>query len=277
MRRSCALLLLAVLLTAGPTLVASAEEAEAPFPYGRWEGSAVGDGLDEEGNPKTPIAVKIWLSRGDDGTVTVTVSTPAVPFSFDAEPATPTKVAGGWDLPVTVAYGTGERAINGSGIVRLRQRADGWYAWGSGSGSALGGQPGSGHGSAKRVSVESSLFDQVWGPIKDTAGSVAGSVVGEDAPVAVPEEYPEAEFAEAPAEASAEEPVSVDPARRDAAPAALANFLILLILFVLYGIYGLLMFLLGPDEALADIREMDAARVRPRTVPAEPRDSEEAR
>jgi len=236
------LLLLACVLPA----IASAEEEEATFPYGRWEGSVIGEGLDKEGKEKKPIAVKVWLSDNGDGTVGMSVSTPAVPFAFSAEPSTPRKVNGGWDVPVTVAYGKGKRSIKGTGTVQLRQRADGWYAWGSGTGSALGSKQGSGHGSATRVTQEStSRVEQILSPLKDTIESFT-----KDEAVPVPTVYPEAEFA-TPPETPAEAPVVPVAAPGEdvdqATPNEIGAFLILLLVLLVYGITGLLLFLgVGP-------------------------------
>jgi hypothetical protein len=227
--------LLLIVLAAAPSLTAFAEEASTPaaaFPYGRYDGSVIGVGLDREGKPKVPIAVKVWLSEGDEGAVKITVSTPALPFSVDTNPATPQRVDGGWDLAVSGAYGSGKTSIRGSGTLRLRQRADGWYAWGSGTGSVLGGQEGSGYGSAKRVVEESSVVDQFLSPITDTFGSF-----GDSGPVPPPEEYPAAEFSEVPAETPAE--VSADVAAPAVTTRAQAEAVVLiwvLILFILeYG------------------------------------------
>jgi cell division septation protein DedD len=250
MRRQISLALVGVLLAgcALPGLV-FAEEAAPAFPYGRWEGSVIGEGLDKEGKPKQPIAVKIWLSDNGDGTVGISISTPAVPFAFSTKPSTPQKVSGGWDLPVTVAYGKGKRAIRGTGVVKLRERTDGWYAWGSGTGSALGSKEGSGHGSATRATTESrSLVDQFLSPIKDTAESFV-----DDTAVPVPTEYPEAEFADTPAEPPTEppagtstdaEPTPVSATEVDeAAPNGVEAFAILMALLLMYGVLGILMFL----------------------------------
>jgi hypothetical protein len=228
-RLAIAMVCLLVLAFALPAL-ASAEEAGSSFPYGRWEGSAIGEGLDREGKPKVPIAVKVWLSDNGDGTVKMTVSTPAVPFSFDAQPATAQKVSGGWDVPVTVSYGSGKRSIRGSGTLRLRQRTDGWYAWGSGSGSALGSQEGSGHGSARRVTETSSLVDQFLGPIKDTFESF-----GDSEAVAVPTNYPEGEFEAAPVETSASDVA----AGGDSYPNEAADVIIIICILILLTIFDI--------------------------------------
>jgi hypothetical protein len=178
---------LAWIVALAVALIAPATAAAVEgFPYGKWTGSAVGD------SGANPVAVTVWLSDNGDGTVGITVSTPAVPFAFDANPGTPIPVNGGFDLPITVAYGSGDNAISGSGTIRLRKRTNGWYAWGSGSGSALG-NSGGGRGSANLVSEKVSIVDQFISPFADTFGPGSG-----DGPTPMPEEYPAGEFNDAP-------------------------------------------------------------------------------
>jgi hypothetical protein len=229
MRRTCALalfcLLATVLLVPGSVL---AEEAASGFPYGKYTGSASANSGSGD-----PVAITLWLSDNGDGTVGISVSTPAVPFAFDANPATPVPVSGGYDLPVSVAYGSGDNGINGSGSAQLRRRSDGWYLWGTGSGTALG-NSGSGKGSATLVSSDAGLADQFIGPIKDTFGSFTS-----DTEVAAPTDYPADEFADAtPAPAEDDGSWLSDALGDDLPPNDAALVIMLLLMLVLMNLLG---------------------------------------
>lgn len=186
-----AMLGLALLL---PGLV-SAEDAAtiqaAVFPYGRYEGSAIGSG--QGGGAQKAIAVTVWLNDNGDGTIKITGTTPDVPIPVSAEPAAATAVPGGWDIPVAVRTG-----VNGSGTLRIRLREDGWHMWADGTGTFRG-KSGGGRGHAKHAGKAGGLLEQVGGAL---GGFFGASDPGDPQ---APEPYPEGEFA------SASEPVEPAP------------------------------------------------------------------
>lgn len=206
---------------------ALAEEA-AGFPSGRYDGSAMANS-----KPQSLVSVKIWLTEKADGTVGITISTPRVPLPFSAADATPKAVPGGYDLPLSVAYGSGKMGINGSGLLQLRQRGDSWLLWGTGSGTALG-KSGSGRGSAGRATQSVSTGDSVVGSLEDFFGG--GSAVET---IEQPTEYPEAEFAEAPSEVAA---APVDDGGNYDAPSDAREILIICVMMLLMLVFGLVKF-----------------------------------
>jgi|GEM_PF-5349420 len=123
--------------------------------------------------------------------VGITISSPKLPVPISAADAMPRRVTGGYDLDLSVDYGSGKMGAKGSGLIRIRQRADGWHLWATGSGTALG-KSGTGRASATRMTESVSMADQIGGSIKDFFG---GGDKKEEV-VNQPSEYPEEEFTE---------------------------------------------------------------------------------